>query len=188
MEKLSTPRYNLYGISETRPPIFVKAEEPLEADEWLCVKEQKFGLVCCTETQKPLFVAQQLRGPASMWWANFVAVHPQDHLVTQDEFKQAFREYYIPDGILQMKLEEFVRLKQDNNYVMQYLAKYNHLSQYVIDQVNTNLKKNNCFMRGLSDRLQRKMVVCLDLTFSRAVSTTISGEDKNQGHDKMESP
>jgi hypothetical protein len=30
---------------------------------------------------------------------------------------------------------------------MQYLNKFNHLSQYAIDQVNTDLKKKNCFMR-----------------------------------------
>jgi hypothetical protein len=43
---------------ETRPPLFVKAEEPLEADEWVRVMEHKFGLIRCTEVQKPLFVAQ----------------------------------------------------------------------------------------------------------------------------------
>jgi hypothetical protein len=56
---------------------------------------------------------------------------------------------------------------------MQYLNKFNHLSQYAIDQVNTDLKKKNCFMRGLNDRLQRKMATCLDLTYSMAVSTTL---------------
>jgi hypothetical protein len=35
---------------ETRPRIFIKAEEPLEADEWIRVMEQKFGLFQCTET------------------------------------------------------------------------------------------------------------------------------------------
>jgi hypothetical protein len=44
--------------------------------------EQKFGLIRCTETQKPLFAAQQLRGPASTWWANFAAIQPEGHLVT----------------------------------------------------------------------------------------------------------
>jgi hypothetical protein len=44
-------------FSETRPPLFVKAEEPLEANEWVRVMEQKFGLIRCTETEKPLFVA-----------------------------------------------------------------------------------------------------------------------------------
>jgi hypothetical protein len=52
-------------FSETRPPLFVKAEEPLEADEWVRVMEQKFGLIRCMEMQKPMFAAQQLRGPAS---------------------------------------------------------------------------------------------------------------------------
>jgi hypothetical protein len=42
-------------FSKTCPPIFIKAEEPLEADEWLHLMEKKFGLIHCTETQKPLF-------------------------------------------------------------------------------------------------------------------------------------
>jgi hypothetical protein len=45
-------------FSETRPPLFVKVEDPLEADEWIRVIEQKFGLLRCMETQKPLFAAQ----------------------------------------------------------------------------------------------------------------------------------
>jgi hypothetical protein len=81
-----------------------------------------------------------------------------------------------------MKLEEFVRLKQGGDSVMQYLVKFNHLSQYAIEQVNMDLKNKNCFMRGLNDWLQRKMATCLDLTFSRAVCTTISVEAKNSRH------
>jgi hypothetical protein len=62
---------------------------------------------------------------------------------------------------------------------MQYLNKFNHLSQYAIDQVNNDLKNNNCFMRGLNDRLQRKMATCLDLSYTRAVSTALAIEAKN---------
>jgi hypothetical protein len=40
-------------------------------------------------------------------------------------------------------------------------------------------------MRGLNDRLQRKMATCLDLTYSRAVSTTLSVEAKNSGQGKI---
>jgi hypothetical protein len=67
---------------------------------------------------------------------------------------------------------------------MQYLKKFNHLSQYAIDQVNTDLKKKNFFMRGLNDRLQRKMPTCLDLTYSRGVSTTLVVEAKSTGQGK----
>jgi hypothetical protein len=40
-------------------------------------------------------------------------------------------------------------------------------------------------MRGLNDRLQRKMATCLDLIYSRAVSTTLAVEAKNAGHGKL---
>jgi hypothetical protein len=176
------PRETSYlDFSETRPPLFVKAKDPLEVDEWVRVIEQKFGLICCTETQKPLFAPQQLRGPASTWWGNYVAIQPAEHQVTWDEFKLAFREHYIPEGVLHMKQEEFMRLKQGGDIVRQYLNKFNHLSQYAIDQVNTDLKKRNCFMRGLNDRLQRKMATFLDLSYSRAVSTTMEVEAKHTG-------
>ena len=85
-----------------------------------------------------------------------------------------------------MKQEEFMKLKQSGDTVTQYLNKFNHLSQYAIDQVNTNLKKRNCFMRGLNDRLQRKMATCLDLSYSRAVSTVLAVEAKYAGPGERE--
>jgi hypothetical protein len=173
------PRETSYlDFSETRPPLFVKAEDLLEADKWIRVIEQKFGLLRCFETQKPLFAAQQLRGPASTWWGNFVAVQPADHQITWKEFKLAFREHYIPEGVLHMKQEEFMKLKQGGDTVTQYLNKFNHLSQYAIDQVNTDIKKKNCFMRVLNDRMQRKMATCIDLIYGRAVSTALAVESK----------
>jgi hypothetical protein len=45
-------------------------------------------------------------------WGNFVAIQPAGHQVTWDEFKLAFREHNIPERVLHMKQEEFMRLKQ----------------------------------------------------------------------------
>ena len=39
------------------------------------------------ETQKPLFATQQLRGPASIWWANFSAIQPAEHQITWEELR-----------------------------------------------------------------------------------------------------
>ena len=33
----------------THPPVFSKAEDPLEADSWLRLMEAKFELIACTE-------------------------------------------------------------------------------------------------------------------------------------------
>ena len=51
-------------FTDTRPPVFTKADEPLEANDWLRIMEQKFDLIPCTEYQKPTFATQQLRGAA----------------------------------------------------------------------------------------------------------------------------
>jgi hypothetical protein len=113
------PRETSYlDFSEIRPPLFVNAEDPLEAGEWVRVIAQKFGLIRCTETQKPLFAAQQLRGPASTWWGNYVAIQPAGHQVTWDEFKLAFREHYIPEGVLHMKQEEILSCSISTNSII----------------------------------------------------------------------
>jgi hypothetical protein len=65
---------------------------------------------------------------------------------------------------------------------MQYLGKFNHLSQYVVDHVNTDVKKRDCFMKGLSFKLQKKMATCYDLTFNRSVSVAIAVEYKGRVH------
>jgi hypothetical protein len=86
-----------------------------------------------------------------------------------------------------IKLEEFLRLKQGLDTVMQYLGKFNHLSQYVVDHVNTDVKKRDCFMGGLSFKLQKKMATCYDLTYNRAVSVVVVVEEKRRVHQNVKS-
>ena len=74
------------------------------------------------------FAAQQLLGSASACWDTFNALQPVDHRVTWQEFTAAFREYYIPTGVLNRKLMEFLDLRQGSMSVMDYVNKFNHLS------------------------------------------------------------
>jgi len=48
----------------TQPPLFHKADEPLEADSWLRTIESKFTLHPYNDGDKAGLAAQQLRGPA----------------------------------------------------------------------------------------------------------------------------
>ena len=91
--------------------------------------EQKFDLIPCTEFQKPIFAAQQLRGIAGAWWANLVAMQLVGIQLTWAEFRTAFRAHYIPEGVMAMKLDEFLALKQGDQTVMQNVGKFNHLSE-----------------------------------------------------------
>jgi hypothetical protein len=140
-------------FATTHPPLFTKAGEPLEADHWLQVMESKFGLLRCTEVQKTLFTAQQLRGDASTWWANYTATRPADYQVSWAEFRNAFRAYYIPTGVMRKKRQEFMDIKQGGRSVHDYSKQFNHLAQYAPDQVDTNEKKKDRFMIGLSTKL-----------------------------------
>ena len=104
----------------TQPPLFHKADEPLEADSWLWTIESKFTLHPYNDNDKAGFAAQQLRGPAHTWWENHVAMFPAGTWFTWVEFKAAFRDHHIPAGVIRRKLTEFLALKQDNNSVLQY--------------------------------------------------------------------
>jgi hypothetical protein len=139
-------------FTATYPPLFTEAGEPLEADHWLRVMESKFGLLRCTEGQKTLFAAQQLRGDASTWWANYTATRPVDYQVPWAEFHDAFHAYYIPAGMMRKKHQEFMDLKQGGRSVQDYSKQFNHLAQYAPDQVDTDEKKDR-FMIGLSTKL-----------------------------------
>jgi hypothetical protein len=57
-------RDSLYLEAATHPLVFADATNPLEADNWLHTTESKFGLLYCSEYQKTLYAAQQLRGSA----------------------------------------------------------------------------------------------------------------------------
>jgi hypothetical protein len=135
------------------PPLFTDAGEPLKADHWLWVMESKFGLLRCTEVRKTLFTAQQLRCDASAWWVNYTATHPTDYEVSWAEFRNAFRAYYIPAGVMRKKCQEFMDLKQGGRSVHNYFKQFNHLAWYAPDQVDTDEKKKDRFMIGLSTKL-----------------------------------
>ena len=69
------------NFAGTHPPIFAKVDDPLEADSWIRLMESKFELITCTEEQKALFAAHQLRGPAASWWATHLTMQPAGHRV-----------------------------------------------------------------------------------------------------------
>ena len=73
--------------------------------------------------------------------------------VTWQEFTAAFREYYISASVLNRKLMEFLDLRQGSMSMMDYVNKFNHLSQYAGTHVDIDEKK---------DRFYRGITVCWD--------------------------
>jgi hypothetical protein len=142
----------------THPLVFADATDPLETDSWLRTMESKSGLLHCTEYQKTLYVAQQLRGLAGAWWTSYIATLPADHHVPWGEFRTAFRAHHLYAGFLCTKLKEFLDLEQGNHSVFDYTRQFNTLAQYGSYHIDTDEMKANLYHVGLTIHLQERLV------------------------------
>jgi hypothetical protein len=160
----------------TQPPLFTKTEDPLDADVWLCVVESKFPLLTgdCPDGTKTRFTVQQLRGSARTWWDHFRAILPDDHEVSWEEFKTAFRGHHILARILDRKLNEFLALNQGTRTVLQYSQAFNDLCQYACYHVDSDEKKRDRFRRGLNTKLRERLNTVWADSFNELVNLAIS--------------
>ena len=115
-------------------------------------------------------------GSASAWWDTFNAMQQPDHRVTWQEFIVAFREFYIPAGVLNRKLMEFLDLRQGSMSVIDYVNKLNHSSQYARTHVDIDEKKRDRFCRSLSYSLQKELYTGNYQTFGAMMNAAIAME------------
>jgi hypothetical protein len=169
---------NAPALAPTTHSDFAATHPPLFTEEM----ESKFGLLHCIEVQKTLFTAQQLWDDASAWWANYTATRPTDYQVSWAEFHNAFHTYYIPAGVMRKKRQEFMDLKQGGRSMHDYSKQFNHLAQYASDQVNTDEKKKDRFMIGLSTKLQERTALNTGGTFPEFISNVMIVDDAIRAH------
>jgi hypothetical protein len=98
------------------------------------------------------------------------------------EFRNAFRAYYIPTGVMRKKGQEFMDLKQGGRSVHDYSKQFNHLVQYAPDQVDTDEKKNDRFMISISTKLQERMALKTGGTFPEFISNVMIADDAIRAH------
>ena len=104
------------------PPTFNSAEEdPLAADDWLHTITKKLNAVRATDEEKVNSTNHQLVGAAGEWWENYQDAANEPDAITQQDFVEAFHEYHIPEGIIEIKAKEFRSLQQGLMTVNQYI-------------------------------------------------------------------
>jgi hypothetical protein len=170
----------------THPPLFSGGKDPLEADDWLRTTESKFSLLHCTEYQKTLYIAQQLRGLAGAWWASYTAALPADHHVSWGEFRTAFRGHHLSAGTMRRKLAEFLDLCQGNHSVCEYIQEFNNLTQYGSHHVDTDAKKAELFRKGPTIYLQDHLILSKNLSYNELASAAIDQEDTMKAYEAVE--
>ena len=102
------PRNKRGEFLKGHPLVFSHATDPLEADDWLRVLEKQLNIAQCDDQQKVLYASGQLQGEAQDWWESFEYGRPANSPpITWQEFRENFRSYHIPEGLIELKQEEF---------------------------------------------------------------------------------
>jgi hypothetical protein len=122
-------------------------------DDWLKTIEKKLQVVQCNNREKVLFASHHLVGPAADWWDAYVEAHEELESINWQEFKNSFRSHHVSLGVMKLKKNEFEDLKQGSMSVSEYVTRFTQLSRYAPDNVDTNEKKQDCFLNGLNDGL-----------------------------------
>ena len=65
---------------------------------------------------------------------------------------------------------------------MEYLGRFNQLSQYASESVSTDIEKKQCFVRGLHTKLQVMLASHTTASYNEIVSLAITSDDKYRQH------
>jgi hypothetical protein len=108
---------------------------------------------------------------------------PTPDTITWEEFRDNFRQYHVPAGLMTVKKEEFLALKQGPMSVSEYWDRFLQLSRYAPEDVSTDAKRQYRFLRGLVNPLHYHLMNHTFATFHHMIDRAIMIEKK---HKEME--
>jgi hypothetical protein len=97
------PRDKHKKFMSHHPPTYSHSSDPLDADDWLKTVTKKLEIVQCTDREMILYAAGRLTGQAADWWDAYSTAHPNRNNITWQEFRDNFRTYHIPSGVIKLK-------------------------------------------------------------------------------------
>jgi hypothetical protein len=164
------PQDRMGDFLRLKPPTFAGSSNPLDADDWLHTIKRKLEAIGCLENQRVHLAAHQLSGMALAWWDTFNATVRD---ATWTEFETAFREHHVPQGIVQLKEDEFRELTQGGRSVSEYVHKFTELARYAPNDISTEAKKMVRFLKGLRPELKTILASQYFLSFSHLSNKAI---------------
>jgi hypothetical protein len=108
----------------------------------------------------------------------YVEAHEEPESINWPEFKAAFRAHHVPQGVIKLKEKEFQDLKQGPMSTNEYVTKFTQLSRYTPHEVDTDEKKQECFLNGLNDGLAYDLEARVFENFQGMVNKAIVLENR----------
>jgi hypothetical protein len=137
----------------------------------------------CADREKVLYGPHLLRGAAQSSWESYLATHANPDTITWEEFRDNFRQYHVPAGLMTVKKEDSLALKQGPMLVSEYRDKFLQLSRYAPEDVNRDAKRQYHFLRGFVEPLHYQLMNHIFPTFQHLTDRAIMTEKK---HKEME--
>ena len=104
--------------------MFAHSFDPMDAKDWLRTVERELHTTKCDNREKVLYDPRLLRGAAQSWWESYLATHANPNTITWEEFRDSFRQYHVLVGLITVKKEEFLALKQRPMSASEYRDKF----------------------------------------------------------------
>jgi hypothetical protein len=141
------PRDKRAEFMRGHPPVFADSADPMDAKDWLRTVERELHTAQCNYCEKVLYGPRHLRGAAQSWWESYLATHANPEAITWEEFRDNFHRYHVPVGLMIMRKEEFLALKQGPLSISEYRDKFLQLSRNAPEDVNLDAKRQYRFLR-----------------------------------------
>jgi hypothetical protein len=173
------PRDKRAKFMRGHPFVFAHSADPMDTEDWLRIVERELHTAQCNDREKVLYGPRLLRGAAQSWWESWLATHVDPEAIIWEEFRDKFRRYHVPQGLMIVRKEEFLALMQGPLSVSEYRDKFLQLSCYAPKDVNTNAKRQYRFLRGLVDPLHYQLMNHTFPTFQHLIDRAIMTERKH---------
>jgi hypothetical protein len=134
----------------------------------------------CNDQEKVLYGPRLLRGEAQSWWESYIATHANPEAITWEEFRDNFYHYHVPEGLMIVRKEEILALKQGPLPVSEYRYKFLQLSHFAPEDVNTDAKRQYRFLGGLVDSLHYQLMNHIFPTFQHLIDIAIMTQRKRR--------
>jgi hypothetical protein len=118
------PRDKRAEFMRGHPPTFAHSSDPMDSEDWLRTVERELHTAQCDDREKVLYGPRLLRGAAKSWWESYLATHANPDTITWGEFRDSFRQYHVSAGLMTVKKEEFLALKQGSLSVSEYRDRF----------------------------------------------------------------
>ena len=113
----------------------------------------------------------QLKDVAQVWFTQLKDSRPgESGPLEWEEFKETFLERYFPCEKREVKIEEFINLRQGSMSVEEYSLNFVRLSKYVPSLVSNPRDEMSRFLTGVADLVKekcRRTMLHGDLNLSR---------------------